>query len=114
MDQLRDIKGLMVIEDYSLYIFIALVIGIMILIYLFIRFLVNFLRKNTPTKIAKKKLKALDLSDTKQSAYTVTKYGPYLIQEEDFSYLEKYKYKKENLEFLQEDKENLERFLKNV
>jgi len=114
VDQLRDIKGLMAIEDYSLYVFIALVIGLLVLIYLFIKFLVNFLRKNTPIKIAKKKLKTLDLSDTKLSAYTVTKYAPYLTQEEDFSYLEKYKYKKENLEFLQEDKENLERFLKNV
>lgn len=114
MDQLRDIKGLITIEDYSLYIFLALVLGSLILIYLIGRFLVKFLRKNTPIKIAKKKLKALDLSDTKQSAYTVTKYAPYLNQEENFSYLEKYKYKKESLEFLDEDKENLERFLRNV
>ena len=114
MDQLRDIKGLMDIEDYSLYIFIALVLFAMVLLYILIRFLVKYFRKNTPIKIAKKKLKALDLSDTKQSAYTVSKYAPYLNQEEDFSYLEKYKYKKENLEFSNEDKENLERFLKNV
>jgi uncharacterized protein YneF (UPF0154 family) len=114
VDQLRDIKGLMIIDDYSLYIFIALIIGLLVFLYLIIKFIVKFLRKNTPIKIAKKKLKEVDLNDTKQSAYTITKYAPFLNQEEDFSYLEKYKYKKESLEFLQEDKENLERFLKNV
>lgn len=114
MDQLRDIKGLMDVQDYSLYIFIALVIGLLILVYLSIRFLVKFLRKNTPIKIAKKKLKNLDLNDTKQSAYTITKYAPYLNQEEDFSYLEKYKYKKESIEFVEEDKEKIKRFLENV
>jgi len=114
VDQLRDIKGLMDINDYSLYIFIALVIGLLILLYVLVKYIVKFLRKNTPIKIAKKKLKAVDLNDTKQSAYTITKYAPFINQEEDFSYLEKYKYKKESLEFSQEDKENLEWFLKYV
>ena len=114
MDQLRDIKGLMAIDDYSLYIFIALVIGLLIFLYMSIKFIVKFLRKNTPIKIAKKKLQAVDLNDTKQSAYTITKYAPFLNKEEDFSYLEKYKYKKESLEFSREDKENVQGFLKNV
>ena len=114
MDKLRDIKGLMVIDDYSLYIFISLVIGTIVLLYLIIKFLVKFLRKNTPLKVAKKKLKALDLNNAKQSSYTITKYASYLMQEEDFSYLEKYKYKKESSDFSKEDRENIERFLKDV
>ncbi len=71
MDKLRDIKGLMVIDEYSLYIFIALVVGSLVLLYFIIRFLVKFLRKDTAIKTAKKKLQTLDLNDAKQSAYTV-------------------------------------------
>jgi len=114
VDQLRDIKGLMAIEDFSLYIFIALVIGILVLIYFVVKYLVKFFKKNTPLKIAKKKLKDIDLSDSKQTAYTLSKYASLINNEEDFSYLEKYKYKKQSIEFLEEDKENIERFLKNV
>jgi len=114
VDQLRDIKGLMIIDDYSLYIFIGLIFCSLFLIYLLIRFLIKFLKKDTPIKIAKKKLKEVDLNDAKQSAYTITKYASYLNKDEDFLYLQKYKYKKDSLEFTKDDKENLERFLKDV
>ena len=114
MDKLRDIKGLIAIDDYSLYIFIATVICLFLFFYWFLKFLWKFLKRDTSIKIAKRELKALDLGDSKKSAYTITKYAPYLKKEEDFSYLQKYKYKKESLEFSKEDRERVERFLKDV
>ena len=113
MEGLKDIKGLLVIEDYSLYIFVAFVIVCLILLYFIITITIRKFTSKTPIKIAKNKLKNVDLSDSKKSAYRVSKYAPYL-SDEDFSYLEKYKYKKENRDFEEDDLQNIKRFLDGV
>lgn len=113
LEGLKDIKGLLVIEDYSLYIFIVIVLVCLILLYFIIKKIIIRFRVKTAIKIAKQKLKNIDLSDSKKSAYMISKYAPYLSQE-DFSYLEKYKYKKHNREYEPEDLANIKRFLDGI
>ena len=113
VEGLRDIKGLINVEDYSLYIFIAIVIISLILLYFIVKKIINYKRVVSPIKIAKKELKNLDLSDSKTASYKLTKYGK-LLSEEDFDYLEKYKYKKEVIDFLDEDLKKIEGFLNGV
>ena len=113
MESLRDIKGLVAVEDYSLYIFIVIVIISLVVLYFIIKKIINFKRVISPIKVAKKELKRLDLSDTKKSSYLISKYAP-LLSEDDFEYLEKYKYKKEVIDFSKEDLEKIKGFLNGI
>jgi len=113
MEGLRDIKGLIPVEDYSLYVFIAIVIVSLVLLYFIIKKIINYKRVVSPIKRAKKELKNLDLSDSKMAAYRLTKYGK-ILKDEDFEYLEKYKYKKDVVKFSKEDLEKIEAFLNAV
>lgn len=75
---LHDIKPLLDIDDYSLYyflgagfIFFILFLGILYLVY-------KFFKNRNSYSIRKdylKKIKSLDLKDTKKSAYAITLYG---------------------------------------
>ncbi len=102
MEQLRDIRSLEPIPDISLYLFIgvvalfALVAGV--LLYLLWRRLKN--RRRTIEKEVWKRLRNVDLSDSKKAAYQITKYARYLARSEHSrkifetleKRLEKYKY----------------------
>ncbi len=55
----------------------------------------------------------MDLSDSKIASYKLTKYGK-LLSNEDLEYLEKYKYKKEIVEFSKEDLQEIKGFLNAV
>jgi hypothetical protein len=110
VEGLKDIKDIVTIEDYSLYIFVLLVILALTILFFVIKKIINYKRVISPIKKAKKELKNLDLSDTKQSAYTLAKYAP-LLSDEDLEYLNKYKYKKEVDSFSQEDLEKIKGFL---
>ncbi len=113
MEELKDIKGLITIEDYSLYIFLLIVVVFLIILYLIIKKILNFKRELSPVKVAKKELKNIDLLDSKKSAYMLSKYAPILC-EENFDYLEKYKYRKTVVDFKQEDLEKIKRFLDGI
>jgi len=113
VEGLRDIKGLIEVEDYSLYIFIAIVIVSLVVLFFIIKKLINYKRVVSPMKRARKELKNLDLSDSKTTAYKLTQYGK-LLSEEDFDYLEKYKYKKEVTKFNEEDLQKIKGFLNAV
>ena len=103
--KIHDIKGLVEVPDYSLYLLIALVfLGItlfVVLLYILYRFYKK--KKQSQRKQWYEKLKALDLSDAKKSAYAITRYGRLLAstkKEEEFidqiiTELEGNKYKKE-------------------
>lgn len=103
--KIHDIKPLVEINDYSLYIYMLLwilaVLFFLALIFLVYRFFKN--RKNNQRKEYYKILKELDLNDSKNSAYAITKYGRLLarnereikIFEELNEELEAFKYKKE-------------------
>lgn len=113
MEELKDIKTLMVIEDFSLYILVALSVIVLILLIFIIKKIVTKLREQTPIKLAKKELKKVDLSEAKKSAYTVSKYAK-LLSDEDFTYLDRYKYKNETIDFTKDDLEKLKRFLDGI
>ena len=110
MDGLRDIKGLMSIDDFSLYIFVIIVILCLIAIFFIIKKIINYQKVVSPLKIAKNELKNLDLKNSKESAYKLCKYGA-LLSDENFEYLEKYKYKKDVTGFSSEDLKKIKGFL---
>ena len=103
--ELRDIKPLLEIPDYSYAIFIALALFmfsiILILLYIFFRkFWLN--RKKNMKKVYFKRLKSVDWGDTKHAAYEVTYFGHLLADETRVEeiykqlvpMLEPYKYRK--------------------
>jgi len=108
VEELRDIKGLIEVEDYSLYIFIAIVVISLVILYFIIKKLLSL--KPSLQKKAKKELKNIDLSDSKTASYKLTKYGK-ILKDEEFEYLEKYKYKKKVKEFNKDDLEKIKGFL---
>lgn len=105
LSKLNDIKELEKIPDNSLFIFSALIllgfIFLLILIFFITKLIKN--RKKNPRKIYFKILKNVDFSDSKKSAYTITKYSRLIVSNERekklaielIESLEKYKYKKE-------------------
>ncbi len=113
LEKLRDIKGIVAVDDYTLYVFIVVALFALVLFYLIVRKIMQFKRVPSMKKVAKKELKNLDLNDTKQSAYLISKYA-HLFSEESFEYLEKYKYKKEVNEFEQEDVKRIKGFLNEI
>ncbi len=105
LSKLNDIKELEKIPDNSLFIFSALIllgfIFLLILIFFITKLIKN--RKKNPRKIYFKILKNVDFSNSKKSAYTITKYSRLIVSNERekklaielIESLEKYKYKKE-------------------
>lgn len=105
LSKLNDIKELEKIPDSSLFIFSALIllgfIFLLILIFFITKLIKN--RKKNPRKIYFKILKNVNFSDSKKSAYTITKYSRLIVSNERekklaielIESLEKYKYKKE-------------------
>jgi len=102
-EQLRDIKPLVEIDDYSVYLYWALwllglaVVGI--IIYWSIRKYMT-LKKVNLEKLNLEKMDEIDWSDSKRAAYEATEYGRFLANDErrEGLYqdvvlaLEKYKY----------------------
>ena len=104
LSKLNDIKELEKIPDNSIFIFSFLIfLAILILITLSF-FLIKFFknRKKSPRKIYFEILKNIDFSDSKKSAYVITKYSRLIttnerekkLANELIEELEKYKYKK--------------------
>lgn len=105
LSKLHDIKELEKIPDNSFFIFLALVllgfIFLLILIFFITKLIKN--RKKSPRKIYFEILKNIDFSNSKKSAYTITKYSRLIASNERekklanelIESLEKYKYKKE-------------------
>jgi hypothetical protein len=121
LQQLKDIKPLLQIQDSSLYWLIGyLFIGVLIvaiLAYLWKVFVVK--RKYDAKKEALKILKNLDFSDSKKAAYEITNYGSILVDKENQQHildelnemLLEYKYKKEVPLISNEVKQKLNVFL---
>lgn len=122
--KIHDIKNLVEIPDISLYIYMFLwILGIafiFILIFLIYKFFYN--RNKNERKKYYKILKNLELKDSKQSAYTISKYIRLLAEnerekrlaEELIEELEKYKYKKEVKELEDDVKIIFARFMDSV
>jgi len=104
---LHDIKTIVDVQDYSFYYFLALSLFVVLLASGVIYLIYTWLKKRKVFNIRKEHMRllgALNLSDTKDSAYAITHYG--LTFKEDsprhqemyeniLSRLEGYKYKKE-------------------
>jgi ribosomal protein S10 len=103
--KIHDIKSLVEVPDYSFYLFYGLIsLGLLLILfcsYFIYRFLRN--KKENTRKKYFNILKNLDFTNTKQSAYDITKYGQLLvINENEKQLLENltkkltvYKYKKD-------------------
>ncbi len=115
--KINDIKDLVIIPDYSFFIYtflliLATLITIIILFLIFKKFL-N--RKKTAYEIAVINLKNIDLEDSKTASYLITKYAKDVLNDdrskklyfELSENLENFKYKKEVSKF---DKKTLEQF----
>lgn len=119
--KIHDIKNLVEIPDISFYIFLTLCIlaGLIILALLF--FIYKFFknRKNNRRKEYFRILKGLDFTNSKHTAYTITKYSRLLVSNEReeklclelIEELEQYKYKKDVNNLSVEAKSMFERFM---
>ncbi len=122
--KIHDIKPLVEIPDYSLYIFILLVTVVSVIILSLIYFIYKIIRNKEPSlkKNSLEILKTLDLNDTKTSAYSITYHGRVVataprerkLFEELTSRLEEYKYKKEINSFDEETLHQLEIFMEAI
>ncbi len=126
MDNLKDIKPLVEIPDSSFIIF-SITLGLIAVFVLITLFFVwrYFYKKRLPNRKKEylKILQNMNLSNTKESAYLITKYGRALANEpkkreildELIKLLEEYKYKKDvDGEFKKEIKEYFDTFMELV
>lgn len=108
MQGLKDIKGLMSIEDYS-WIFALIVLFIVaFLIFILIKKFLARKKSQTPLQIAKERLKDLHVKSSKEVAYTLSEVLGVIDETKEFeefvNSLEKYKYKKEVAPLSEEEK----------
>lgn len=115
MEELKDIKGIIEVPDYSLWILLSIIVGLLLCLIFIIYYLKNRRKKRkkpTSKQIAMKNLKEIDFDDTKGAVYTFCENFQYFIDEknkEAFEQLQKeleiFKYKKE-IEKLSEEQIN--------
>ena len=115
MEELKDIKGIIEVPDYSLWILLSIIVCVIFSLVLAIYFFKNRRKKRkkpTLKQIAMKNLKEINFDDTKGAVYSFCENFQYFIDEknkESFEQLQKeleiYKYKKE-VEKLSEEQIN--------
>lgn len=103
--KIHDIKPLVEVSDYSLYLFILLILGIAVLFIYLIYFLYKKRKslKQNKQKLYIQALKKMDLQQSKQAAYDITKNISNLLKNEQQTFLAKdlldeiqqYKYKEQ-------------------
>ncbi|MFV0561841.1 hypothetical protein [Malaciobacter mytili] len=115
--KINDIKDLVIIPDYSFFIYTFLLIiatfAAIIILFLIVKKFLN--RKKTAYELAIINLKNIDLENSKTASYLITKYAKEVLNDdrskklyyELLESLENYKYKKEVSKF---DKKTLEQF----
>lgn len=125
MLNINDIKPLVQIPDYSVYLYYALIsIGVLLILFC-IYFLYNYLkkRKNSKAKQYYKILKNIQFNDPKKDAYTITTYGRLLatdersqkLMDELWESLQLYKYKKDiPKDFTKETKAKFTTFMESL
>jgi len=124
MEQLRDIKGLVEVTDYSLYYLLGLIGAGVILFFILGYLLYKRVTKKVPMtqqKLAKKLLKELKIEDTKESIYDFSRLAQYAVNEQNeaelvsiLSELESYKYKKEMPKLDEALKKRMQKFIEEV
>ena len=115
MEELKDIKGIIEVPDYSLWILLRMIVGLLLCLIFAIYYFKNRKKKRkrlTSKQIAMKNLKEINFDDTKGAVYSFCENFQYFIDKknkESFEQLQKeleiYKYKKE-IEKLSEEQIN--------
>lgn len=115
MEELKDIKGIIEVPDYSLWILLSMIVGLLLCLIFAIYYFKNRKKKRkrlTSKQIAMKNLKEINFDDTKGAVYSFCENFQYFIDEknkEAFEKLQKeleiFKYKKE-IEKLSEEQIN--------
>ena len=116
--QLRDIKPLVDIADYSAYLYWGVILLGLLLVMLLGYFLyrqINFSKKEDKEKLYLEALNSIDWSSPKKAAYRATYYGRFLATDERkkelftqlLALLRQYKYKKETVKV---DDETIKQF----
>lgn len=124
MEGLRDIKGVVEIDEPSLQILVALVVLLFLLLawggYLFKKRR-RRRKKLSPRALAKKALEELDYANTKEVVYGFVEYGALLLNEKNepkfneiAEALTPYKYKKEVPPLEEPLKKKIKAFIKEV
>lgn len=113
--EIRDIKPMLPMEDLTFYYVAGSFLFIVLLIFVY------YLASKKRVDEAKERLKSLDLSDSKKSAYEITRYGKKLITEQnkelffELEYeLKKYKYVKNPPSLNERSKELIALFLESL
>ena len=124
MEELKDIKGIIEVPDYSLWILISIIVTILFFIAITIYFFKNRRKKRkklTLKQIAMKNLKEIDFNDTKDTVYAFCENFQYFIDEknkESFEELQKelemYKYKKEIEKISKELEDRIKSMIKEI
>ena len=124
MEELKDIKGIIEVTDYSLWILLSIIVCVIFSLVLAIYFFKNRRKKRkkpTLKQIAMKNLKEINFDDTKCAVYTFCENFQYFIDEknkESFEQLQKeleiYKYKKEIEKLSDEEKNRIKNMIKEI
>jgi len=124
MEELKDIKDIVEVPEYSLFILIGLSIFVFLLLALAIYFFKNRRRrrkKPTTKKMALQKLNSIDYSNTKEVVYSFEEHTAIFIDEknqEPFNALKKeleiYKYKKDIPPLDKEVEREIKAFIKGL
>jgi len=124
MEELRDIKGLVAVPDYSLYYLLGVVVlGLILLLIIGTLLYRRVTRKRVPTQreVAIGRLKSFAFDDAKESVYAFSHLAQYAVSESQREVLEKllarlepYKYRKEVPELDDELKAEMQRFIEEL
>ena len=124
MEELKDIKGIIDVPDYSLWILLSIIVCVIFSLVLAIYFFKNRRKKRkrlTLKQIAMKNLKEINFDDTKCAVYTFCENFQYFIDEknkESFEQLQKeleiFKYKKEIEKLSDEEKNRIKNMIKEI
>ena len=124
MEELKDIKGIIEVPDYSLWILLSIIAFVVFCLIILIYFFKNRRKKRKKTslkQIAMKNLKEIDFDDTKSAVYTFCENFQYFIYEknkEAFENLQKeleiFKYKKEIEKLSDEQKTKIKNMIKEI
>jgi hypothetical protein len=124
MEELRDIKGLVEIMDYSFYYLLGIVGVTVIVLMVLAVLLYKYLTKKellTQKKVAMELLEKFEFGDAKQSAYEFSHLAQYAVNETQrreleqlLAELEPYKFKKEVPELDDALKAKMQAFAKEV
>ena len=124
MEELKDIKGIIEVPDYSLWILLSIIACVVFCLIILIYFFKNRRKKRkkpTLKQIAMKNLKEIDFDDTKSAVYTFCENFQYFIDEknkESFEKLQKeleiFKYKKDIEKLSDEQRNRIKSMIKEI